>query len=168
MPETLAMDARARSSTVTLPRPWLDDLVRYFYAKLGSYEDAQDAAIEAWHQGTAKAAKVMGSANPKAYFFGMARRVAADHLRKMARNKREPWATGSTAAAPTEDAAMVDEVLRGLSDDHREALVLAYVHGFNHVEIAQITRRSPAAVNSLLQRAREAFRTQGSHIVEDR
>lgn len=51
----------------------------------------------------------------------------------------------------------VAAALRQLSDDQREVLALKYFHEFSAQEIAELMGRTPAAVNSLLQRARDAF-----------
>jgi RNA polymerase sigma factor (sigma-70 family) len=54
----------------------------------------------------------------------------------------------------------VGQILSRLSPDHREVLALKYFHELTLEEIASLTGRSPAAINSLLQRAREAFAQQ--------
>jgi RNA polymerase sigma-70 factor (ECF subfamily) len=59
-------------------------------------------------------------------------------------------------------------VLDRLSDDHREALALKYLNDLSVDEIAAVMGRSSAAVNSLLQRAREAFaNAAGDRFQED-
>lgn len=55
-------------------------------------------------------------------------------------------------------AAFVTGALTRVSSAHREVLVLKYSDGLSLKEIAGRTGSSPERVNSLLQRAREAFR----------
>src|SRR5437899_1911641 len=49
---------------------------------------------------------------------------------------------------------VVRELMSELHPDQREALLLKYVEGLSAAEVAVTMHRSPAAVNSLLQRAR--------------
>ena len=63
--------------------------------------------------------------------------------------------------ARKERARLLREMLAALPEDQREALLLHYVEGLPQAEMAVVLGRSPAAVNSLLQRARAAVYRQG-------
>ena len=52
-------------------------------------------------------------------------------------------------------------LVAGLPEPQREALLLQYVESLTIAQIATVLHRSPAAVNSLLQRARAALYREG-------
>jgi RNA polymerase sigma factor (sigma-70 family) len=60
-----------------------------------------------------------------------------------------------------EEQRVVRELVEQLNEDQREALLLQYVEGLSIAEIAAVMGRSPAAANSLLQRARAALFRRG-------
>ncbi len=152
-------------SDVELPAEWLDDLVRYGFARLGNLEDAEDAAMEVWHEANRRPSRVLNAANPRAFLIGMARRRVVDRFRSRTRDRSREGAPGASSEVDPQILA-VDEVLGLLSADYREALVLKYVHEFTQDEIAEILGITPAASNSLLQRARAAFRQHGAHLAD--
>ena len=81
-------------------------------------------------------------------------RTAALHL---ARQSRVP-----EAAAPNEDAVLVDAVLRPLSLEHRQVLVLHHALGFSVEDIARELGIAPGTVKSRLSRARAAARSEAT------
>ncbi|RYG45105.1 sigma-70 family RNA polymerase sigma factor [bacterium] len=134
----------------------LDEVHRYAQFRLGQVEDAEDAVMETWHALRKRPAPFLAADDPRRYAIGVCRRKVADVVR---RRRWQFWRAEPTAPPP-EDAdrrVMVGRVLAGLADDQREVLALKYFHEFSSAEIATITGRSVAAVNSLLQRARKAF-----------
>jgi RNA polymerase sigma-70 factor (ECF subfamily) len=151
---------RSRERTFD-PGPYMDDVLRYAFFRLGSREDAEDVAAQVRH-----AALRMGEAeDPRIYLIGIARRKVADVLRRRSRGPRAHSLDDPTFIPPggADDLdaihrrAAIAAVMRQLPDDQREALALKYLVGLSAQEIADLTQRTPAAVNSLLQRAREAF-----------
>lgn len=146
------------------PMRYLDEVFRYAAARLGRREDAEDIAIEV----------VQVLPNPcfkrdlKVYMLGMARRKCIDRMRK-----ERPSAglrecdTALRFDHASDDAALVESVLRMLSTDHREVLSLKYIAGLSSSEIGRITGKKPTAVDSMLQRARDAFAEHWTRISSD-
>ena len=56
------------------------------------------------------------------------------------------------------ERAVVAEALAVLSEEHRSVLVLHHIEGYPVAEVAEIIARTPKATESLLVRARAAFR----------
>ena len=79
--------------------------------------------------------------------------VAADNVHRLGRDPRPD------AAAGIGERELVIGALRELSLDQRTALLLQQVEGHSVSEIADLIGRTPKATESLLGRAREAFRT---------
>ncbi len=108
----------------------------------------------------------------KHWFYLAAERKIVDRARYHAASKRSPsretplasevellergysglW-TPSRQAAAREEIERLESALRRLSDDAREAIVLARVVGLSHAEIGAKTGRSEGAVRVLLHRA---------------
>ncbi len=135
----------------------------------GSRADVEDA----WQETLAAAVRGMGTYRGESSLFtwlcGIGRRKAADAARRAGRRVLEVPATspvprldaGPFDAAFSERAetrSRVVEVLASLPADQRSALVGRYVHRRKVPEIAGELGRSYKATESLLSRAREAFR----------
>ena len=90
------------------------------------------------------------------YLFRIATNLARDRFRRARSSPHVPFEETNTPAAP---AAFHDDdglwaAMRCLSARDRELLVLAYVEGFTHAEIATITGLMRASLKPLLFRAR--------------
>lgn len=146
------------------PLIYLNDVYRYSMARLGQREDAEDIAIEI----------VQSLPNPcrrrelRTYMLGMARRKVADRLRK---HKPVDEIRESDLHVrfdhQADVAAFVTEVMHHLTAEHREVLVLKYVVGLTSTEIGKVLQKNSEAVDSQLQRAREAFERQWGQLSGD-
>jgi RNA polymerase sigma-70 factor, ECF subfamily len=136
------------------PFNYLNDVYRYAMARLNHREDAEDIAIEV----------VQSLPNPcrrhdlRVYMLGIAKRKIADRYRRLkpADEIRETDLTGRFDHQ-ADEATFVTCVMQNLTLEHREVLVLKYVVGMSSAEIGKVMSKKPEAVDSLLQRAREAF-----------
>jgi RNA polymerase sigma-70 factor (ECF subfamily) len=98
------------------------------------------------------------------WLIGIARHKLADHWRWQARQQR--LLDSVAGAAPPDDDpwdAALDvlrarEVLDGLAPQHRAALTLRYLDGLSVPETAAVLERTVHATETLLVRARRAFR----------
>lgn len=142
---------------------FLDDLVRYAYARLGSVEDAEDVAIEAIQAATQVRGGLRSLKEPKLYLLGIARRKVADQLRRRRKRPLSLELHPEVAALPVfdlDDQTAVRQVLGKLPEAYQDALILKYVHELSAEEIAAVLRKSNASTRSLIQRAREAFKRE--------
>jgi RNA polymerase sigma-70 factor (ECF subfamily) len=99
-----------------------------------------------------------------AWLIGIARHKLADHWRREERERRHLAAVAAAPAGP-DYALQVEpelgmEVLALLSAHHRAALVLRHVDGLSVPEVATILGRSVHSTETLLVRARAAFRSR--------
>lgn len=156
-----------------LLREWcVGDVFAYLSRRLERKEDAEDLAIEVFLAAYSSPRQPL-SHEAKPWLFGIARRKLADHLRK---RRRVPIPLESEGAGELADEGgggpdksyLKKEALRTLRAivetlpaDQREALLLQHLEDFSIAEIAETLRKSPAAVNSLLQRARHSIFTRG-------
>jgi RNA polymerase sigma-70 factor (ECF subfamily) len=101
-----------------------------------------------------------------AWLIGIARHKLADHWRRAERDDRRLRAVGSEPV-PDDDPwdARIDvltarDVLGELGGHHRAALTLRYVDDLPVPEVAEVLGRTVGATETLLVRARRAFRTR--------
>lgn len=146
----------------------LDAVFRYARRRLPSDDEAEDAASETFAAAFAHLPKRFTIA-PRAYLLGIARRKVADALRRRSRHPEVPLDelaervgnAPQTNIERAERAQILREFVTSLPNAQREALLLFYLDDLPLVEIAAVLRRSPAAVNSLLQRARATIFARG-------
>ncbi len=149
-------------------RRWLDgtfapvaDYVRW---RCGGLPDlADDVLQETW----LTAARRLGSFDPArarfaAWVCGIAGNVVRNHLRARARDRRRtrPLADAPepAAAQPADEGERVAEALARLPERYERALRAKYLDRRSVAEIAAETGETEKAVESLLTRARQAFR----------
>jgi RNA polymerase sigma-70 factor (ECF subfamily) len=89
----------------------------------------------------------------------VARRRLIDHWRRAS----VAADNASVVAAPTapssdEVRVAVTQALGMVSEDQRQALVLQHIEDYSVIEVAQLLGRTAKATESLLSRARAAFR----------
>lgn len=139
----------------------MDDLVRYSYSLLGSREDAEDISVEVCLAASRRTLPTQPG-EAKRYLLGMARRKVLDRLRRRSRHGyRLPIRQVETLCGPdglpSERLSLIRDVLARLTPEYAEVLALKYMNGCTADEIAEITGRTTVAINSQLQRARQAF-----------
>lgn len=101
----------------------------------------------------------------------VARRRLIDHWRKQSTAARNIVRLAPEPVADSSDWVDRDAVvaaLSRLSEDQRAALVLRHVEGYGVSDVAELLGRTPKATESLLGRARTAFRTAFEEASDDR
>lgn len=95
----------------------------------------------------------------------VARRRIVDHwrtegriARRIHRLQREPTAAPRDIADRESERERVEQALRRLKPIHRNALLMFHLEGFSVREVAEVLERSDKATESMLARARSAFR----------
>lgn len=165
----------------TLHARYLDDVFRYALRRIGRREDAEDIAAETFAAAFQGLNQWRGQnqIEPRAWLLGIARRKVADALRRQGRKREtlqnddfwhheiEPAPEPALLLARRERHQALRRVLLQLKEEQREVLLLKYVEELSLVEISVVMRRSPAAINSLLQRARaSAFRAGCAYFLD--
>lgn len=172
---------RSTLNAARLHELYLDDVFRYVSRRVPRRDEAEDVTAEVFAAAFQQLGGFRADCEPRLWLMGIARRKVADSLRKRSRRretlecdlppgsmeaKRDDERNIVPSVADTEDSRRLREIVAALRDDQREALLLHYVEGLKIAEVADVMRRSPAAVNSLLQRARAAaFRRGEAHFL---
>lgn len=122
------------------------ELYRYALRQLGdegaAQESVQEVFLRAWRRAGSYDPSI---ASLRVWLFAIARNVVIDEIRRVA---ARPWRRrltdepdpGNDSVGPADDALvdgwLVEEALRRLRPEHRQAIVEAYLRGRPHAEIA--------------------------------
>lgn len=144
-------------------RVYGDDVWRFVSSKLKRREDVEDVVMEVFGIACRKIRSLEKAESPKVWLLVVARRKAMDVHRRSYRRAEYPLATAENEAAGLEMPLReeIRTLINRLPDPYRDVLILKYVNGLETNEVAKIMRKSSQATNSLLQRARQAFKELG-------
>lgn len=145
------------------------------YHRLGDFEDARDAAQDA----LLKAFTNLGKLREPRAFANWLYRIADGTALDRARRRRRELSLDEAAQVPSPGAAappaadsdiarMVREALDTLSDASRLAVILHYINGYSHAEVAEFLGATEGAVKTRVSRAKSRLREEMAEMVEDR
>ncbi len=143
-------------------------IFRLAYRHLGSVADAEDVTQDTFQRLFEAARRYRPERPLRTYLFTIAARLCLNRKRRHDRSRTESLAPAALEASPAPSTATSPEevlwqkereaAIRGalgeLPADQRLALILLRYEEVSGEEIARILDRSPAAVHSLLYRAR--------------
>jgi RNA polymerase sigma-70 factor (ECF subfamily) len=173
----------------TLVQRYQDRLVGILYHLVGSLEEAEDLSQDVF----LRIYKARKGYRPRAKFstwlFTIANNLALNHLRGRGRNPSVPMGavgndsqtalpyaqqipsretTPSSQMRQVELSNVVREAVNVLGEDQRMAVLLNKFEEMSYAEIGEVMSRSPAAVKSLLARARNELRERlGPYLAVD-
>jgi RNA polymerase sigma-70 factor, ECF subfamily len=170
------------ATAAALHERYLEPVFHYVLQRVPRQEEAEDITAEVFAAAFEGLPSFRGQSSPYLWLLGIARRKIALALRQRAARRETlaselpgeaadgvptwdlPAAEGPEAVlARAEARGVVRALIAQLSADQREALLLQHVEQLAVAEIAVVMGRSPASVNSLLQRARAALYRRGRH-----
>jgi RNA polymerase sigma-70 factor, ECF subfamily len=131
-----------------------DDVWRYCHALVGDRELAAEAAQETFLRSVRSIRRFRGEAPVRVWFLTLARRSAAEVLRRAARSAPavEHRPTDQLSPGPSLEAHLLVE---GLPAELRQAFVLTQVLGLSYAETASVAGCPVGTVRSRVFRARE-------------
>lgn len=155
---------------------YVDPVYRFVYHQVGgNHHDAEDVTQETFIAAIDNLESFRGDSRLYVWLCGIAWHKASDFRRRRDhKNNPQPTADdelrrlgGASDTFAVEEIAerearrrRVWEALLELPEHYRQALTLKYLEGFKVAEIALIMGKTEKAVESLLTRARDAFRDQ--------
>lgn len=141
----------------------LPEVYGYLLARCGRRALAEDLTAEVF-LAAVQACRREATEPTAGWLVGIARHKLADHWRALAREQRVLQAVESEPTEPDDpwdaeiDALLAREVLAQQSPQHRAVLTLRYLDGLGVAEVAGVLGRTERATESVLARARTAFR----------
>ncbi|MGH3887755.1 MAG: sigma-70 family RNA polymerase sigma factor [Pseudonocardiaceae bacterium] len=161
----LALSAGAgdRAALAAFVRATQRDVYR-FLAHVGERGEAEDLTQETYLRALRSLPSFAGRSSARTWLLSIARRVAADQVRRIATRPRttavEDWDTVA-AASPThrqsgfDEGVVLRELVAGLAPDRRDAFVLTQVLGLDYAAAAQVCECPIGTIRSRVARARE-------------
>jgi RNA polymerase sigma-70 factor (ECF subfamily) len=148
-----------------------DDVVRYFYAHVGSYQDAEDLAARTFLRAWRAIGKFSWRGRPfEAWLFTLAKNQLIDFYRGQRRTTspldetRPDDSPGpESRALASDEAAATRRALAHLTEEQRQVLVLKFYMDRETAEIAKIMGKKEGTVRALQMRALQALRRQLRH-----
>jgi RNA polymerase sigma-70 factor (ECF subfamily) len=141
----------------------LPRVYRFLLARCGGDPAlAEDLTQQTFLEAIRHSEQFQGRSDLITWLCAIGRRKLVDHHRRRQRDERRARRLVAESSARTDAAlelvAEVRAILDGLPPDQRLALIYRYLDQLSVAEIARLLRRTESATESLLSRAREAFR----------
>jgi RNA polymerase sigma-70 factor, ECF subfamily len=144
---------------------YLDPIYRYIYYRIGDLQDAEDFTeqvfIKAWE--ALPVYKPVGSLFIN-WLYRIAHNIVVDHHRRQKRIVFESLPSHADLPAPAEEPAL-EAIIQGeeksvlsaaigkLPEDYQQVIILRFIEGLGHQEIAQVLDKSEGACRGLQHRA---------------
>jgi RNA polymerase sigma-70 factor (ECF subfamily) len=133
-----------------------------FVAHLGDVRLADDLAQETYLRALGSLARFEGRSSARTWLLSIARRVVVDQIRAAQVRPRRAdvadWESAierTQAVAGFEDNVVLQELLRSLDADRREAFVLTQTLGLSYADAAEVCDCPIGTIRSRVARARE-------------
>lgn len=161
-----------RAALLSLYESGVGEVYGYLLRRCGSPGLAEDLTNDTFLSAAAAVLEGKVAAPSIAWLITIARHKLVDHWRRQATEERTFRVLAD--ATPSIDAVLPDElddttalaVLRELSANHRSALTLRHLDGLSVPEVAEAIGRSVHATETLLVRARSAFRRRYLEVID--
>jgi len=139
---------------------YLSRIYRYHLARTGLVQEAEDLTAQTFLTALESIRNFRGQGSLSSWLFGIASHKLADHYRHTrtelpledAEQLHSPIPQPEEAALQRLEIARVARVLRLISPERAEALVLCLFGGLSMAEAAQVVGKSEAAVKMLVHR----------------
>ena len=138
--------------------------VQRFLAPLTDAADVEDLAQETFLRAVRALPEFAGRSSVRTWLFAIARRVAADDVRRATRRPRVAALADWQSSAESADAGAhprfdeqhaLHDLLAGLAPERREAFVITQVSGLSYAEAAEVCGCPVGTIRSRVARARE-------------
>jgi RNA polymerase sigma-70 factor, ECF subfamily len=147
----------------------LQPIYRYIYYQVGRHEEAEDLAEQVFIKAWGALPDYDDRGVPfQAWLYRIARNAVIDSYRTrrptttldLQWSLQDPSPGPEATAVTSEQKQLVREALLKLDADYQQILLLRFVMGLSHAEVAAVMGRSEGAARALQHRALAALREQ--------
>jgi RNA polymerase sigma-70 factor (ECF subfamily) len=144
----------------------LDRVYRYVYYRVGSATEAEDLTEQVFLKAWEAISRYESRGVPFiAWLYRLAHNLVVDHYRarrptmplEEVPEAEEPGANILDSVESELDAEEIRLAVRKLSPEHQQLIVLRFVEGMSHAEVAQITGKSEGATRVVQYRALQSL-----------
>lgn len=147
-------------------RLYHDGLVYFLYGITQNYDDAQDAAADAFVELLVHSRRYSFRSSLKSYIFSIGRHKAVDIVRKRARQKKKEEYTLTAAILPSPEATVINneekqmlkKALNEINETYSQVLHLVYFENLSVDEAAKVMGKSKKSTENCLYRGKIALR----------
>lgn len=146
-----------RDALTELVRATQRDVMR-FLAPLTTYAEVEDLTQETFLRAVKALPTFQARSSVRTWLFAIARRVAADDVRKATRSPRQsplPETLQPTDGRRFDEQQALQDLLHTLPQDRREAFVATQIAGLSYAEAAEVCNCPVGTIRSRVARARE-------------
>lgn len=162
------MESKKRDEFSLLYDEHVVKIYRFAYLKLGSPDTAEDITAEAFSR-VWKDFQRKDIRNIRAFLYGIARNLIADHYRRLSRVKTtsleleeemvdESQGSMRERVEIASDMEVVRKALSEIKDEYQDLVIWRYLDELSFPEIAEITGKTEENVRVSLHRAMQALR----------
>ncbi|MEM7031302.1 MAG: RNA polymerase sigma factor [Chloroflexota bacterium] len=159
--EKVQHDAKNSLAFAELYRRYRKDVYRFLLTRLSTNEDAQDVTSQTFITALETITKFGGRSSFKTWLLGIARNLAADHLRRQRPTAQLSEIEGLRHTTPSLDETVAQSIqldkvvqtMRILSPDRAKALTLHSFKGLTVAQVANVMEKKEPAVRMLIHRA---------------
>lgn len=150
---------------------YVERIYSYIYYRTGNHHDAEDLTARVFTRAMKHITNYQDRGVPfSAWLYRIAHNLVANWHRDNGRRQETPledgyWVTGDTELPEallmrTEENSTLLEVVRELSEDRQQLLILKFVEHLSNAEIGKVMGRTEGAVKSLYHRTLLALRDE--------
>ncbi len=154
----------AATATEELFAMYHNELYRYVRFSLRNQTAAEDLVQDIFLQVLKSWGQYRGDASPKTWLWTIARNCVVDYTRKHKRDRLRDLfidEVGGVAQAPGTAAIEAEELMRCVTGDQRQVVVLRVLQDWSISDTAKILGWSESKVKTTLHRAIEKMRREG-------
>ena len=142
-----------------------DGLIYFLYGILKNYDDAEDAAADAFVELLVHKHRYSFRSSLKSYLYSIGRHKAIDIVRRRSKQCGEPdeeipsdLPTPEESVINDDEKRMLRDAMRRINKDYREALHLVYFEDMSIAETAKVMRKSKKQTENCLYRGKLALK----------
>jgi RNA polymerase sigma-70 factor (ECF subfamily) len=146
---------------------YVDEVYRFVYYRVSDKDTAEDLTSQTFLKAWDNMGRYRLRGSPfKAWLFQIARNLVIDYYRTRKETlpldphgleQPDPEANVTSVVERRLEAERLRDLLRRLTEEQREVLILKFINGFSTKDVARMMRKGPGAIRALQMRGLQAL-----------